>query len=58
METLEAKLAQHLDGLAHDLLFQVFLNVHKAYDSLERERCLELLMEYEMGPNLARILEN
>ena len=38
METLEAKLAQHLDGLAHDLLFQVFLNVHKAYDSLERER--------------------
>ena len=32
--TLEAKLDQYLAGLAHELLFQVFLDVYKSYDSL------------------------
>ena len=35
--TSEAKLAQKLAILAHDPLFQVFLYVYKAYDSLDRE---------------------
>ena len=56
METLEAKLAQHLDGLAHDLLFQVFLNVHKSCYSLDRGQCLEIMKGYGLGPNLARLL--
>ena len=34
--TLEAKIAQHLVGLAHETLFQVFLDVRKAYDVLNR----------------------
>ena len=38
MATLEPKLAYQLDGLVHDPLSQVFLNVHKAYVSLGRER--------------------
>ena len=38
MATLEAKLSQNLDGLAHNPLFQVFLDAHKAYGSLDRER--------------------
>ena len=41
--TLEANLAQHLDRFAHDPLFRVFLGIRNAYDSLGRERCLELL---------------
>ena len=53
---LEAKLAQHLAGLAHKPLFQVFLDVHKAYKSLDRGRCLELLRGYGLGPNLDRLL--
>ena len=32
---LEAKLAQHLAGLVHKPIFQVFLDVIKAYDSLD-----------------------
>ena len=57
-ETLEAKLAQQLAGIAHKPLFQVFLDVRKAYDSLDRERCLEFLRGYGLGPNLACILNN
>ena len=34
--TLEAKLAQQLALIAHKLLFQVFRDVWKAYDSLDR----------------------
>ena len=33
--TLEAKLEQQLDEIAHDPLFQLFLDVRKAYDSLD-----------------------
>ena len=56
--TLEAKLAHQMAGLAHKPLFQVFLDVRKAYNSLDKERCLELLSGYGLGPNLARLLEN
>ena len=38
--TLEDNIAQQLSGLAHKPLFQVVLNVRKAYDSLDRERYL------------------
>ena len=34
--TLGANLAQNLAGLAHDPLFQVFLYVRKAYESMDR----------------------
>ena len=55
---LEANMAQNLVGLAHEPLFQVFIDVWKAYDLLDRERCLELLRGYGMGPNLAWLLDN
>ena len=53
MVTLEAKLAQHLSGLVHEPLFQVFLDIRKAHDSLERGLCLKVLRGYGVGPNLA-----
>ena len=34
---------QQLAGLAHEPLFQVFLDIDKAYDSLDKERFLEVL---------------
>ena len=40
---LEAKLVQKLDRLAHNPLFQDFLDVRKVYDSLDRGQCLEIL---------------
>ena len=39
-ETLETKLAQQLAGIVHDPLFQVFLDMQKAYNSLDRGRCI------------------
>ena len=41
--TLEDKLSQQLAGLAHEPLFQVFLYIRKAYDSLDRSIFLEVL---------------
>ena len=38
--TIEAKLVQKLMGIAHNPLFQVFLDLRKAYDSLDRDWCL------------------
>ena len=55
---LEANLDQHLERLAHEPIFQVFLDAQKAYDSLDWERCLELMRGYRMGPNPARLPEN
>ena len=49
--TLEAKLAHQLVGFAHKPLLQVFLYVRKAYDSLDRGQCMEIMRGYGMGQN-------
>ena len=54
--TLEAKLAQNLAGIAHEPLFQVLLDVRKAYDSLDRGRCMDILKGYGMGQIMARLI--
>ena len=51
-ETLEAKLAQDLAGLAHEPLLQVFLDVCKVYKSMNRGLCTEILWYYGMGLNM------
>ena len=56
--TLEAKLAQQLAGLAPEPLFQLLLYIHKVYESLYREKCLEVLSGYGMGPNLTHLLKS
>ena len=35
---------------------QVFLDARKAYNSLYRERCMEIPRGYGLGPNLKRLL--
>ena len=57
-DTLEAKLAQNLAGVAHKPLFQVFLDVCKAYSSLDRGQFLVILRGCMLGLNLDRILKN
>ena len=56
--TLESKLTQQLTILAQEPLLQVFLDTRKANDSLDRERCLEVLSGYGLGPNLTRLLKS
>ena len=55
---MEAKLEDQLAGLENDYFFQVFLDVNKEYDLLDRGRCLEILRGYGLGPNLAWLIEN
>ena len=54
--TLEAELAQQLAGISRKSLFQVFLDVQKAYNPLDRGRCMEILWGYGMGQNMARLI--
>ena len=54
--TLEEKLAHQLEGIAHEPLFQVFLDVREVYDSLDRARCMEILRGYGMGQNTVHLI--
>ena len=55
--TMEEKLTQQLVGLVHETLFQVFIDVRKSYDSLDRGICMEILRVYGLGNNLHRLLK-
>ena len=54
--TLEAKLLQQLAALSEEVLYVIFLDLHKAYDALDRSRCLEILEGYGVGPRAHRLL--
>ena len=41
--TLKAKLLQQLAALREEVLYVIFLDLHKAYDALDRSRCLEIM---------------
>ena len=53
---LEAKLAQQLVRITHEPLFQVFLDVQKVCDSLDRGQCMEIMRGYRMVQNMARLI--
>ena len=55
--TLEAKLLQQLAALREEVLYVIFLDLHKAYDALERSSCLEILEGYGIGPRARNILK-
>ncbi len=50
--TIEAKLAQQLTWVEQEPLYQVFVDLHKAYHHLDREKCLEIMTGYGVGPKL------
>ena len=54
---MEAKLDQQLSGMVQEPLFQVFLNVRKAYTSLDREIFMEILREYGLGHLVQQLLQ-
>ena len=54
--TLEAKLLQKLAALKEEVLYMIFLDLHKAYDALDRSRYLEILEGYGIGPRSRKLL--
>ena len=52
------KLQQELASILHQPLFQVHIDLRKAYDTADRERLMTVLTGYGMGPNVGRVLSN
>ena len=47
--TLEVKLIQQLAAMREEVLYVIFLDLHKEYDALDRHRCLIILEGYSLG---------
>ena len=56
--TLEDKLIQQLAAMREEVLYVIFLDLTKAYGTLDRSRCLEILEGYCVGPSARRLLKN
>ena len=54
--TLEANLLHQLSIMREEVLYMIFLDLHKAYVALDRDRCLEILEGYGVGPRSHGIL--
>ena len=39
-----------------EVLYNIFLDLHKDYDALDRDRCLGILTAYRVGPRFTRPL--
>ena len=55
--TLEAKLLQKLAALMEEVMYVIFLYLHKAYDALDRSMCLDFLEGYGMVPQARCLLQ-
>ena len=52
----KAKLLQQLAAMREEAMYTIFMDLHKAYDTLDRERFLEILEGYGMGTRSRRII--
>ena len=43
--------------MREEVLYVIFLDLHKAYDALDRSRCLEILEGYSVGRCSRRLLQ-
>ena len=56
--TIEAKLAQQLAHIEQSPLYSIFLDLRKVYDAMDRDRCMDILRGYGVGPNFIRLLKH
>ena len=53
--SLEDKTLQKLAAMREEILYVIFLDLHKSYNALDKEIFLEILERYRMGPRAERI---
>ena len=53
---LKAKLLQYITAMREVVLFEVFLDLRKAYTALYQERSLDLLTAYGVRPRTVRLI--
>ncbi len=51
----EAKLAQQLEWRDQCPLYEIYDDLKKAYEAIDRGRMMEILKAYGVGPNLLRL---
>ena len=56
-ERIEAKLAQQLVYIEQAPFYGVFWDLQKAYDAMDRDRCLQILKGYGVGMNILRLIK-
>ena len=54
--SLEAKMLQQLKEMSEEILYELFLNLWKAYDALYRDRYLDILVWYKIGLRKERVV--
>ena len=54
---MEEKLVQQLAYREQAPLFCIFLDLKKAYDAMDRGRCLEILEDCGVGPRARRLIQ-
>ena len=54
--SLKVKLIQKVMDTREEVLYMIFLDLHKVYDALESSRLLEILEGYSMGPRYIFLL--
>ena len=52
---MEAKLVQQLAFVEQCPLYGLFLGLRKAYDAMDRGRCLQILEDCGVGPKARRL---
>ena len=54
---VDLKVLQQVTDLMEEVLHEIFLDLHKAYNALDRSRCLGILEGYGVGPRDLRLLQ-
>ena len=55
--TTEVKLTEKLAYLEQAPLYGIFIDLQKAYDAMDMERCMEIMRGCGVGPNLRRLIQ-
>ena len=45
----EYKLIHQYKNMGKDVLYEIFMDLQKAYDALDREKCLKIITAYGVG---------